>query len=66
MGRQFVMLMIANSMVLFARGRGRVNVNRGIAKVRQMMQELMPHFTGNLVTLFDRKIRLHSNIDFGQ
>jgi hypothetical protein len=47
------MLMIANPMVLFAGGRGRVNVNRGIAQVRQMVQQLMPHLSGNRMTLFD-------------
>ena len=59
------MRMIANPVVLFAGGRGRIDVNRDVAQVRQMMQELMPHFTGNFVPVFDRELSLHRNVDIG-
>lgn len=31
-----------------------------------MMQEFMPHGSGNLVTMFDREIGLHGDINIGQ
>jgi len=53
-------------MMMFTRSRGRINVDRDIGKVWQMVQELMTDFSRNLMTLFDCKIRLYGDIDVGQ
>jgi hypothetical protein len=66
MGRQLVMGVVRNEMMAFTRSRGRINVDRDIGKVRQMVQELMTDFPRNLMTLFDCKIRLYGDIDIAQ
>ena len=39
------MCVVRNEMMTFTRSRGRINVDRGIGKVRQMVQELMADFS---------------------
>jgi DNA-directed RNA polymerase specialized sigma subunit len=53
MGRQLVMCVVRNEMMAFTRSRGRINVDRSIGKVRQMVQELMANFSSNLMTLLN-------------
>jgi len=50
------MLMFQNPMVMFTRCTHRVNMDSGIAKIWQVMQECMSHFLSNTVTLFHRQV----------
>src|SRR5574341_1074732 len=64
MDQPIVMLMLGNPMVFLAGGVERIDVDDGIAEVRQVMEELMPHFRGNSMPLGDRQMRTDGNIEF--
>ena len=59
------MSVVGNGMVHFAGSRDRVNMNGGIGQVPQLMQEVMAHRLGNVMSLFHREISQHRNINFG-
>jgi hypothetical protein len=43
----------------------RIDMDGGIGKIAQMMQELMPCVFGDFVTFLNRNIRRHGDIEFG-
>ena len=59
------MSVVGNGMVHFAGSRDRVNMNGGIGQVPQLMQEVVAHRLGNVMSLFHREIGQHRNINFG-
>ena len=48
--------MLANLMVIFSGCTQGVDMDSGIAKIWQMMQEFMSHLVGHTVTFFNRQI----------
>lgn len=59
------MSVVGNGMVHFAGSRDRVNMNSGVGQVSQLMQEVVAHLLGNVMSLFHREIRQHRNVDIG-
>ena len=59
------MSVVGNGMVHFAGSRDRVNMNGGIGQIPQLMQEVVAHRLGNVMSLFHREIGQHRNINFG-
>jgi hypothetical protein len=51
------MIMFCNPMMRLAGGVQRVDMNRGVGKIPQLMQESMPNLSGDLVSLLDRPLR---------
>ena len=56
--------MFRNTMIFLAGGVQRVHVDERISEMRQVMQELMPHFRGNGMALGDRQMGTDGNIQF--
>lgn len=66
MGRQFIVSMVGDPMMVFPGSISGVHVNRGIAEVGQVVQQLMPDLVRNLVALLDGEGGGDGDIDVGQ
>ena len=64
MSRQIVVCMFSKAMMFFAGCVQRVNVNCGISEIADLMQNLVSHLFGDLVTFFDREFRTDRYIYF--
>ena len=62
MSRQIVVCMFSKTVMFFTGCVQRVNVNCGISKIADLMQNPASHLFGDLVTFFDREFRTDRNI----
>jgi len=62
MDRQIAVYMFNNTVVFFTRSVCRVNMNCSPGKIAQMMQELVLHLPGNLMSSFNGEVRTHGYV----
>lgn len=56
MSRQLIMNMLLDTMMYFTGCTERVNVDGGVGKILQIVEELMPNILGNFMSLFHAQI----------
>lgn len=56
MSRQLIMNMLLDPMMYFTGSTERVNVDGGVGKILQMVEELMPNILSDFMSLFHAQI----------
>ena len=64
MSGQIVVYVFTEAMMFFTGCVQRVNVNRGITEIADLMQNLVSHLFGDLVTFFNREFRTDTYVNF--